>query len=31
MANAIAGAFVERSPVVVVNAGPTPGALSNLH
>jgi indolepyruvate decarboxylase len=31
MINAIAGAFVERSPVVVVNGGPTPGALSNLH
>ena len=26
MINAIAGAFVERSPVVVVNGGPTPGA-----
>jgi len=31
MLNAIAGAFVERSPVVVVNGGPTPGHLSNLH
>jgi indolepyruvate decarboxylase len=31
MINAIAGAFVERSPVVVVNGAPTPGALSNLH
>jgi TPP-dependent 2-oxoacid decarboxylase len=31
MINAIGGAFVERSPVVVVNGGPTPGALSNLH
>ena len=31
MINAIAGGFVERSPVVVVNGGPTPGALSNLH
>jgi indolepyruvate decarboxylase len=31
MIKAIAGAFVERSPVVVVNGGPTPGALSNLH
>ena len=30
MINAIAGGFVERSPVVVVNGGPTPGALSNL-
>ena len=31
MINAIAGAFIERSPAVVVNGGPTPGALSNLH
>jgi TPP-dependent 2-oxoacid decarboxylase len=31
MINAIAGDFVERSPVVVVNGGPTPRALSNLH
>jgi indolepyruvate decarboxylase len=29
--NAIAGAYVERSPVVVVNGGPSPGHLSNLH
>ena len=28
MINAIAGGFVERSPVVVVNDEPTPGALS---
>jgi indolepyruvate decarboxylase len=31
LSNAIAGAFVERSPMVVVDGGPTPGALSNLH
>jgi indolepyruvate decarboxylase len=31
MINAIAAAFVERSPMVVVDGGPTPGALSNLH
>ena len=31
LVNAIAGAYVERSPVVVVNGGPTPGELSNLH
>jgi indolepyruvate decarboxylase len=31
MINAIAGAYVERSPVVVVNGGPSAGALSNLH
>jgi indolepyruvate decarboxylase len=31
MINAIAGAYVERSPVVVVNGGPTSANLSNLH
>jgi indolepyruvate decarboxylase len=31
MINAIAGAFVERSPVVVINGGPTAGNISNLH
>ena len=31
MINAIAGAYVERSPVVVINGGPTPGAIANLH
>ena len=31
MINAIAGAYVERSPVVVVNGGPTAANLSNLH
>ena len=31
MLNAIAGAFVERSPVVVVSGGPTPAHLANLH
>ena len=31
LSNAIAGAFVERSPMVVVDGGPTPGAPSNLH
>src|SRR3954471_11115222 len=31
MINAIAGAFVERSPVVVINGGPTAANLSNLH
>jgi indolepyruvate decarboxylase len=31
MINVIAGGFVERSLVVVVNGGPPPGALSNLH
>jgi indolepyruvate decarboxylase len=30
MINAIAGAYVERSPVVVVNGGPTAANLSNL-
>ncbi|WP_036288335.1 thiamine pyrophosphate-dependent enzyme [Methylosinus sp. PW1] len=30
MINAIAGAYVERSPVVVINGGPTPGAIANL-
>jgi indolepyruvate decarboxylase len=30
MINAIAGAYVERSPVVVVNGGPTAAHLSNL-
>jgi indolepyruvate decarboxylase len=31
MINAIAGAYVERSPVVVINGGPTASHLSNLH
>jgi indolepyruvate decarboxylase len=31
MINAIAGAYVERSPVVVVNGGPTDGNVSDLH
>jgi indolepyruvate decarboxylase len=31
MINAIAGAFVERSPVVVINGGPTAAYISNLH
>jgi indolepyruvate decarboxylase len=31
MINAIAGAYVERSPVVIVNGGPTNGAISELH
>jgi indolepyruvate decarboxylase len=31
MINAIAGAYVERSPVVVINGGPTSANLSNLH
>jgi indolepyruvate decarboxylase len=31
MINAIAGACVERSPVVVINGGPTAANLSNLH
>jgi indolepyruvate decarboxylase len=31
MINAIAGAYVERSPVVVINGGPTGGDISNLH
>jgi indolepyruvate decarboxylase len=31
MINAIAGAYVERSPVVVINGGPTPANLANLH
>jgi len=31
MINAIAGAYVERSPVVVINGGPTAAHLSNLH
>jgi TPP-dependent 2-oxoacid decarboxylase len=31
MLNAIAGAYVERSPVVVINGGPTSQNLSNLH
>jgi len=30
MINAIAGAYVERSPVVVINGGPTGGNLDNL-
>ncbi|MEV4111396.1 thiamine pyrophosphate-binding protein [Nonomuraea sp. NPDC049695] len=30
MINAIAGAFVERSPVVVLNGGPNTGNLNNL-
>jgi indolepyruvate decarboxylase len=30
MINAIAGAYVERSPVVVINGGPTSGDLANL-
>lgn len=31
MINAIAGAYVERSPVVVINGGPTAAHLSHLH
>jgi TPP-dependent 2-oxoacid decarboxylase len=31
MINAIAGSYVERSPVVVVNGGPTAGNISQLH
>jgi indolepyruvate decarboxylase len=31
MINAIAGAYVERSPVVVVNGAPSAGALNFLH
>jgi len=31
MINAIAGAYVERSPVVVVNGAPTAAAINNLH
>ncbi len=31
MINAIAGAYVERSPVVVVNGGPTAQNLTDLH
>src|SRR6202158_36538 len=31
MINAIAGAYVERSPVVVINGGPTSQNLTNLH
>ena len=31
MINAIAGAFVERSPVVVINGGPTAANITNLH
>jgi len=31
MINAIAGAYVERSPVVVINGGPTAANLANLH
>jgi indolepyruvate decarboxylase len=31
MINAIAGAYVERSPVVVINGGPTAVNLANLH
>ena len=31
MINAIAGAYVERSPIVVVNGGPTAANLANLH
>lgn len=30
MINAIAGAYVERSPVVVVNGGPSPHSIDNL-
>jgi thiamine pyrophosphate-dependent acetolactate synthase large subunit-like protein len=29
--NAIAGAYVERSPVVVINGGPTAANIANLH
>src|SRR3954470_4155711 len=31
MMSAIAGAYVERSPVVVINGGPTAAHLPNLH
>ena len=31
MINAIAGAYVERSPVLVINGGPTAANLANLH
>jgi TPP-dependent 2-oxoacid decarboxylase len=31
MINAVAGAYVERSPVLVINGGPTATNLSNLH
>src|SRR5215471_3040712 len=31
MINAIAGAYLERSPVVVINGGPTAANLNNLH
>ncbi|MGI5324477.1 thiamine pyrophosphate-binding protein [Actinomadura nitritigenes] len=31
MINAIAGAYVERSPVVVVNGGPSPQSIDNLN
>ncbi len=31
MINAIAGAYVERSPIVVINGGPTAANLANLH
>jgi len=31
MINAIAGAYVERSPVVVINGGPAPAAIASLH
>jgi indolepyruvate decarboxylase len=31
MINAIAGAYVERSPIVVINGGPTATNIANLH
>jgi indolepyruvate decarboxylase len=31
MINAVAGAYVERSPVLVINGGPTAANLANLH
>ena len=31
MINAVAGAYVERSPLVVINGGPTAANISNLH
>jgi indolepyruvate decarboxylase len=31
MINAIAGAYVERSPIIVINGGPTAANLANLH
>ena len=31
MINAVAGAYVERSPVIVINGGPTAANLANLH